>query len=160
VGDFDAYALLKVLPAFKLTFEQALAEMARSGGLLAISGVSNDMRDIEKAAAEGNERARLAGEVLVEAVRHYLGAYLAVLNGADLIAFAGGIGENGVQFRELVCRNMDYAGIRLDPQRNKVRGQEATISADDSKVRIMVIPTNEELIVARQTRDVLAGKAM
>ena len=159
VGDFDAYALLKVLPAFKLTFEQALAEMAKNGGLLGISGVSNDARDIEKAAAEGNERAKLANEVLIEAVRHYIGAYLAVLNGADLLVFTGGIGENGREFREQVCRNMDYAGIKLDPQRNKVRGQEATISADDSKVRIMVIPTNEELIVARQTRDVLVGKA-
>ncbi len=155
VGDFDPYALLKAMPAFELSFEQALAEMAKSGGLLGISGVSNDHRDVEKAAAEGNERARLADAVLVEAVRHYVGAYLAILNGADLLVFTGGIGENAAEFRAKVCRDMDYAGIRLDPQRNKVRGHEATISADDSKVRIMTIPTNEELIVARQTRDVL-----
>lgn len=158
VGDFDAYALLKVLPAFKLTFEQALAEMAKSGGLLGISGVSNDLRDIEKAAAQGNKRAELANDVLVEAVRHYIGAYLVVLNGADLIVFTGGIGENGWEFRELVCRDMDYAGIKLDPERNRVRGRETTISADDSTIRIMTILTNEELIVARQTRDVMKGK--
>jgi len=157
VGDFDPYALLKVLPAFKLTFEQALQEMAKKGGLLGISGVSNDHRDVERAAAQGNERAKLALDVLVESVRHYVGAYLAVLNGAELIVFTGGIGENSSSFRGAVCSRMDYAGIKLDPQRNKVRGTEETISADDSRVRIMVIPTNEELIVARQTRDVLAG---
>ncbi len=90
-------------------------------------------------------------------MRHYVGAYLAVLNGADLIVFTGGIGENSAAFREAVCRRMDYAGIKLDMQKNKTRGKEETISADDSRVRIMVIPTNEELIVARQTQDVLAG---
>ncbi len=157
VGDFDPYALLKVLPRFGLTFEQALAEMARNGGLLGISGVSNDHRDVEQAAAAGHERAKLACEVLVEAVRHYVGAYLAVLNGADLLVFTGGIGENGIAFRRQVCARMDYAGLRLDAARNEVRGREAVISADDSRVRIMVIPTNEELIVARQTRDVLLG---
>ncbi len=157
VGDFDPYALLKALPAFKLTFEQALQEMARKGGLLGISGVSNDHRDVEQAAGQGNERAKLALDVLVEGVRHYVGAYLAVLNGADLIVFTGGIGENNAAFREAVCARMDYAGIKLDLLKNKTRGKEETISADDSRVRIMVIPTNEELIVARQTRDVLAG---
>ncbi len=159
VGDFDVYALLKALPVFGLRFEEALTEMANKGGLLGISGVSNDYRDVEEAASKGNERARLALEVLVESVRHYVGAYLAVLNGADLLAFTGGIGENGVEFRREVCARMDYAGIRLDPDRNQVRGEEATISAGDSRVRIMVIPTNEELIVARQTREVLTGRA-
>lgn len=155
VGDFDPYALLKALPAFGLTFEEALAQMAREGGLLGISGVSNDLRDIERAAAAGNERAKLANEVLVEAVRHYIGAYLAVLNGADVLVFTGGIGENGWEFRELVCTGFDYAGLRLDRERNRVRGKETTISADDSRVRIMTIPTNEELIVARQTMGTL-----
>jgi acetate kinase len=156
VGDFDAYALLKVLPKFGLTFEQALAKMAKEGGLLGISGVSNDMREIESAAADGNERARLAFDAFVQSVRDYVGAYLAVLNGADLIVFTGGIGENSSAFRAAVCERMDYAGIRLDAARNAaVRAKEAVISADDSRVRIMVIPTNEELIVARQTRDVL-----
>lgn len=156
VGDFDPYVLLKALPAFGLTFEQALAEMSKAGGLLGISGVSNDLRDIEKAAGEGHERARLAIDVFVEAVRHYVGAYLAVLNGADVIVFTGGIGENGIELRRQVCAGMDYAGLKLDIARNEVRAKEATVSADDSKVRIMVMPTNEELIVARQARDVLA----
>lgn len=151
VGDFDTYALLKAMPAFGLTFEQAAEEMARHGGLLGISGVSNDLREILAAAEQGNERARLAYDVLVESVRHYVGAYLAVLNGADVLVFTGGIGENQPGFRAAVCERMDYAGIRLDEARNEERGREATISADDSRVRIMVIPTNEELIVARQT---------
>jgi len=155
VGDFDAYALLKVLPTFGLTLEEALQKMASEGGLLGISGVSNDHRDIAEAAAQGNERARLAIDVLVESVRHYVAAYLGVLNGADLIVFTGGIGENGIQFRRAVCDRMDYAGIRLDAKKNNVCDRETTISADDSKVRIMIIPTNEELIVARQTQEVL-----
>ena len=129
--------------------------MAADGGLLGISGVSNDLRDIVQAANESNKRAKLAVEVLVEAVRHYVGAYLAVLNGADVLVFTGGIGENQVGFRAAVCEAMDYAGIELDADRNQVRAQEATISRDDSRVRIMVIPTNEELIVARQTSEVL-----
>jgi acetate kinase len=157
VGDMDPYALLKALPRFKLSFEEALAAMAKGGGLLGISGVSNDMRDVEAAAARGDERAGLAVDAFVEAVRHYVGAYLAVLNGADLLVFTGGIGENGMAVRAAICARMDYAGIALDPKRNEVRGQEATISADNSRVRIMVIPTNEELIVARQTREVLNG---
>ncbi len=160
VGDFDAYALLKALPKFGLTIEQALHKMAKEGGLLGISGVSNDHRDIREAAAAGNARAQLALDVLVEAVRHYIGAYLAVLNGADVIAFTGGIGENAIDFRKQVCSRLDFAGIKLDPEKNNVRGKEATISADDSKVRIMIIPTNEELIVARQTNDVLKTQAL
>lgn len=155
VGEFDCYAMLKALPKFGLSFEQALKEMSAKGGLLGISGVSNDLRDIENAAAQGNGRAKLAIEVLVESVRHYVGAYLAVLNGADLLVFTGGIGENSAALRSAVCERMDYAGIKLDADRNQVRATEMTISADDSKVRVMIVPTNEELIVARQTVEVL-----
>ncbi|HOW71686.1 MAG TPA: acetate/propionate family kinase [Phycisphaerae bacterium] len=158
VGDFDPYALPKVLPRFGLTFDQALGEMARNGGLLGISGISNDLRDIERAATEGHPRAALATQVLVEAVRHYIGAYLAVLNGADVLVFTGGIGENGCTFRSMVCDRMDYAGIKLDKERNKAQGREMTVSTDDSRVRIMTIPTNEELIVARQTCEVLSKR--
>ncbi|MHC4795527.1 MAG: acetate/propionate family kinase [Planctomycetota bacterium] len=157
VGDFDAYSFVKILPKFNLTVEEALARMAKEGGLLGISGVSNDLRDVEAAAEQGNQRAQLANEVLIEATRHYIGAYLAILNGADALVFTGGIGENGIGFREAVCRDLDYAGIKLDLAKNQVRGKEAVISADDSLVRIMVIPTNEEIIVARQTLEVLSG---
>jgi len=90
-------------------------------------------------------------------VRHYIGAYLAVRNGADVIVFTGGIGENDVALREQICRGFDYCGLELDAERNRVRGQEATISADASRIRVMTLPTNEEWIVARQTMDVLSG---
>ncbi len=159
VGNFDPYALLKVLPTFDLTFEQALARMAKEGGLLGISGVSNDMREIEAAAASGKPRAKLAFDAFVQAVRDDVGAYLALLNGADLIVFTGGIGENSTAFRTAVCERMDYAGIQLDAKRNaETHAKEAVISADDSRIRIMVIPTNEELIVARQTQEVLSRR--
>jgi acetate kinase len=155
VGDFDPYALLKALPKFGLTLESALAAMAKEGGLQGISGVSNDLREIEAAALKGNERAKLALDVLVQSTRDYVGAYLAVLNGADVLVFTGGIGENSAALRAAVCGRMDYAGIKLDEARNQVQGKEATVSTDDSRVRVMVMPTNEELIVARQTREVL-----
>jgi acetate kinase len=119
------------------------------------------MRDIEDAAAKGNERAQLAIDVFVEAVRHYLGAYLAVLNGAQAICFTGGIGQHQAAIRRAVLQDMDYAGIHLDEQKNRdARGsEESRIDAPDSRVQIWVLPTNEELIVARQTVDVLRSGA-
>jgi acetate kinase len=155
VGEFDTYALLKLLDKTPHDLRTLLNMMAKQGGLLGISGVSNDLRDIERAAAGGNERAALAIETFAEAVRHYIGAYLVAMNGADVIVFTGGIGENGVDFRARVCANLDWFGIELDPERNKLRGCEATISRETSRVLIMIVPTNEELIVARQTKAVL-----
>ncbi len=160
VGEFDTYALLKLLDKTDHDLKTLLAMMAKQGGLLGISGVSNDLRDIEQAAQAGNERAALAIEAFAEAVRHYIGAYMVALSGADVIAFTGGIGENGVEFRARVCADLDWFGIELDPVRNRTRGCEATLSTDASRVRLMAIPTDEELIVARQTRAVLeCGKA-
>ncbi|MBN1344970.1 MAG: acetate/propionate family kinase [Phycisphaerae bacterium] len=159
VGEFDTYALLKLLDKTDHDVRTLLSMMAKQGGLLGISGVSNDLRDIERAAAEGSERATLAIETLAESVRHYIGAYLVALNGADVIVFTGGIGENGVAFRARVCSGLDWFGIELDPERNTARGGEVTLSTDTSRVRLMSIPTNEELIVARQTRAVLQGGA-
>jgi acetate kinase len=155
VGEFDTFALLKLLDKTPHDIKTLLNLMAKQGGLLGISGVSNDMRDIERAAAQGNERARLAIETFAEAVRHYIGAYLVAMNGADAIVFTGGIGENGVELRERVCANLEWFGIELDPERNKLRGAEGTISRPTSRVLIMIVPTNEELIVARQTKAVL-----
>src|SRR5689334_4541700 len=154
VGDFDTFALLKLLPQ-GLGVEDVLKKLGKEGGLLGVSGVSNDMRDIEKAAAEGNARARLAIDAYVEGIRHYLGAYLVVLGGCDVLAFTGGIGENGAAIREAVCRNLAFAGIVLDERKNHVRGREEKISAVESGVEIWIVPTNEELIVARQTETVL-----
>jgi acetate kinase len=158
VGDFDTFALLKLLNQ-GLTVDDVLKKLGKEGGLLGISGVSNDMRDIEKAAAEGNQRAKLAIDTYVESIRHYLGAYLVALGGCDVIAFTGGIGENGAAIRQAVCRGLGFAGIELDEERNKTRGKEAKISLDSSGTQIWIVPTNEELIVARQTQQVLTSKS-
>jgi acetate kinase len=156
VGDFDTFVIQRLLN-HGMTLPEILTKLSKQGGLLGVSGVSNDMRDIETKAAAGDARAQLAIDAYVEGVRHYLGAYLVALGGVDLVSFTGGIGENGAAIREAICRNLDWAGIKLDPQRNTVRGEEKKISSDDSRAQVWVVPTNEELIVARQTQDVLRG---
>ncbi len=159
VGDFDAFALLKAmnLPSVQGDLEKAMHLMGKQGGLLGISGVSPDLREVQAAAAEGNERAKLAIDAFIESIRHYVGAYLAILNGCDALVFTGGIGQHNTPIREAVCQNMDYAGIMLDAQKSKqAKGSEETRIDKQGKVAIWVVPTNEELIVARQTYDVLA----
>ena len=123
--------------------------------MLGLSGVSPDMRDVEKAAAEGNARAKLAIDAFVESVRHFIGSYLVALGGCDVLAFTGGIGENGVAIRRDICRNLTWAGIELDSEKNNSRGGEMKISNDRSRSQIWIVPTNEELIVARQTVEAL-----
>ncbi len=156
VGDIDIYALMKLRSA-GIEADEALKQMSKTGGMLGISGVGGDLRDIEAAAEEGHERAQLAIEVLIESVRHYLGAYLAVLNGADAITFTGGIGQNSPLIRAGVLEHMSYAGIGVDTDANdRVEGDaETRIDAADATVQVWVLPTNEELIVARQAIDVL-----
>ena len=154
VGDFDTFALLR-LTKQGYSVEEILKKLGKEGGLLGISGVSNDMRDIEKAAAEGNAKAQLAIDAFVDSVRHYIGAYLVALGGIDVLAFTGGIGENGAMIREMICRNLRFAGLQLDEAKNKVRGKETKVSAVESGAEIWVVPTNEEIIVARQTQMVL-----
>jgi acetate kinase len=154
VGDFDAFAIQKLLGQ-GMKMDEIFGRLSKEGGLLGISGVSNDMRDVERAATGGNERARLAVDAFVESARHYLGAYLVVLGGCDVLAFTGGIGENGIAIREAICRDLEWAGIDLDPAKNQVRGKETKISKVESGTEIWVVPTNEELIVARQTMAVL-----
>ena len=156
VGDFDAFALTKLLKQ-GLTLDDVFRRLGKEGGMLGLSGVSPDMRDVEKAAAEGNARAKLAIDAFVESIRHYVGAYLVALGGCDVLAFTGGIGENGVGIRQAVCADLAWAGIELDPQRNEVRGKEARISRDGSRGQVWIVPTNEELVVARQTQAVLGG---
>jgi acetate kinase len=154
VGEFDMFAMLR-LSHHGISLDEVLKKLGKEGGLLGISGVSNDMRDVEKAAAEGNERARLAVDAFVETVRGYIGSYLVVLGGCDAIAFTAGIGENGSAIREAVCRNLQWAGVELDPTANKARGSEQRISSEKSKVQVWIVPTNEELIVAQQAAEVL-----
>ncbi len=155
VGDFDAYALLTLRARTGMDMDGLLAAMAREGGLLGISGVSNDMREIVKAALSGHERAGLALDVFVESIRGYIGAYLLALRGLDVLVFTGGIGERSAELRRRVCDGLAFIGVQLDPASNKTGGPEALISSDDSHVKILAMQTNEELIVARQTREVL-----
>jgi acetate kinase len=154
-GDFDTFAILK-LQAEGLKLEDIFKRLSKDGGLLGMSGVSADLRDIEKAAGEGNVRAQLAIDAVVDSLRHYVGAYLVALGGCDVLVFTGGIGENGIKIREAVCRNLEFAGIYLDTTKNQVRGKETEISAVESDVAIWVVPTNEELVVATLTVNVLS----
>ena len=150
VGDFDPFALPILMKATGKNLETLLEELAEKSGLLGISGLSGDVRDLEEAAAKGHARADLALNAFVAAIRHYIGAYLVVLGGADAIVFTGGIGENSRRVRRDVCRNLEWAGLRLDADRNEKARGESRISADDSRVEVWVVPTNEELVVARQ----------
>src|SRR3954451_1584273 len=156
VGDFDTFALLK-LTKQGLSLDEVFKRLGKEGGMLGISGISPDMRDIENAAAEGNPRAKLAIDAFVESVRSFIGQYLVVLGGCDVLAFTGGIGENGVELRDAICRNLEWAGIALDAQKNQVRGKETRISRDDGRTQVWIVPTNEELGVARQTQAVLGA---
>lgn len=158
VGDFDAYSIPVIMKATGLTFEQVLQEMSSKGGLLGISGLSADCRDLEEAAADGHDRAEKALKLFEASIRSYVGGYMALLGGIDVIVFTGGIGENSERIRTNVCRNMQWAGIELDAAKNSAvkRNTEVCISADNSKVQAWVIPTNEELVVARQTANAIA----
>jgi acetate kinase len=157
VGDFDVFALPALLRATGKTLEQLLDDLACRSGLLGLSGF-NDLRDIESAAEKGDAGAREAIDVFVGAVRHYLGAYLLLLNGADAIVFTGGIGENSVRMREAVCADLDWFGIALDPKHNRTARGEAPVHAAGSRVQVWIMPTNEELVVARQARDLLQAR--
>lgn len=159
VGDFDPYALPMLMARSGKTLDALLAEMASQGGLLGLSGLSGDVRDLEAAAAQGHARARLALDVFVASIRQYLGALLVELGGADVLVFTGGIGENGASIRAAVCDGLGQLGIRLDPDKNAVTRTEGSIGDRSFRTAVWVVPTNEELIVARQTRQILESPA-
>jgi acetate kinase len=158
VGDFDVFALPALMRRTGKTLEQVLDDLANRSGLEALSGVGRDLRDIEVAAARNDPRAQLALNVFAEAVRHYLGAYLVVLGGADAIVFTGGIGENSPTMRAAICANLDWFGIGLDPALNARGEAESRIDALGSRVQLWIMPTNEELIVARQAKELLSAQ--
>jgi acetate kinase len=158
VGDFDPFALPVLMRATGKSLETLLEELAERSGLLGISGLSGDIRDLEEAASKGHVRADLALDAFVASIRHYLGAYLTVLAGADTVVFTGGIGENSRRVRSGVCRDLEWAGLRLDPVRNAEVKGETRVSADDSRIQVWVVPTNEELVVARQAAALMAGQ--
>ena len=155
VGDFDAYAIPVIMKRTGLTFEQVLTEMSAKGGLLGISGLSGDCRDLEEASAKGHDRAEKALKLFEASIRAYVGSYMALLGGADVIVFTGGIGENSERIRANVCRNMEWAGVELCGSKNSGTKGEACLSKETSRVGIWTVPTNEELVVARQTAEAL-----
>ncbi|MBQ2028781.1 MAG: acetate kinase [Clostridia bacterium] len=135
--------------------DDMLNVLNKKSGLLGISGISSDMRDVDAAADAGDKRAQIARDMLVYGIRKYIGAYAAAMGGVDAIVFTAGIGENGVELREKVMEGFEYMGAKLDPEKNKVRGEERDVSADDSKVKVLVIPTNEEIVIARDTLELV-----
>ncbi|KKM01756.1 hypothetical protein LCGC14_1791220, partial [marine sediment metagenome] len=138
--------------------DEMLAELAERSGMAAMSGTGGDMRDIEAAAEAGDRRAALAIDVYVTAVRDYVGAYLVELGGTDALVFTGGIGQHSPLVRSKGCEGLDFAGVMLDAGRNAAATGECRIDAPGSPTAIWVMPTNEELIVARQAAELLAGR--
>ncbi len=159
VGDFDVFALPALLRDSGLSLDEILDTLANRSGLDGLGGAGRDLRDIEGQANVGNPQAELALRVFVASARHYLGAYLVELGGADAIVFTGGIGENSVRIRWDVCRDLDGLGIALDPEKNAHAVDESLVSAEGSRVQVWTLPTNEEIVVARQARDLLAGRS-
>ncbi len=156
VGDFDPFALPLIMRHTGMTLEQVLATLANKAGLAGMSGTSGDWRDLREAADGGSEAAKLAMEVFISEVRRQLGGLLVLLGGADAIVFTGGIGENGADVRAAVCENLAELGIELDSQQNaNVRSTEATLHTARSRIQLWCVPTNEEIVVARQCVELL-----
>ena len=158
VGDFDVFALPVLLRETGKSIEEILDLLANHSGLMGLSGGKKDMRDLEAAALAGDQKSKVALDVFIASIRHYLGAYMVLLGGVDAIVFTGGIGENSTLTRSGVCADLGWFGVHLDGEKNKTARGETTLHLENSKVQIWIIPTNEELVVARQTRDLLTGK--
>lgn len=154
-GDMDPAIIPYLVMNLGLSIEEVNDIIYKKSGFLGLSGISSDSRDIEEAAEKGNKRAQLTLEVFYYRVKKYIGSYLAGMNGVDAIVFTAGIGENSPKAREEICKNMEALGIKIDNDRNNVRGKAVEISTDDSKVKVFVIPTNEELMIARETKEIV-----
>ena len=153
VGDLDSFALPFLMRSIGLTLDEAERLLCKESGLKALSGGANDIRDIRSQAGQGNQQAQLALDVFTHQTRHWIGAFFLELNGADALVFTAGIGENQTTLREAICQNLDRLGLVLDPVANaEAKAKEAVISASGSRVKIMIIPTNEELVVAREVK--------
>ena len=155
VGDIDVLAVLHMMKKLGLDPDKMATLLGSQSGLAGISGTSGDIRDLDQAAAEGNKLARLALDVFVHAIRHYLGAFMLELGGLDVLTFSGGIGENSAEIRSAVCHNLSAFGVELDEERNRTARGEGAISTEGSAVKIWIVPANEEVIVARETAAVV-----
>ncbi|MEG0855041.1 MAG: acetate kinase [Terrisporobacter sp.] len=150
-GDIDAAILPFLMRKENLNADQIDAMMNKQSGVYGMTGISSDFRDIEDAAHNGDEKAQVALDAYAQRVKKYIGSYAAEMNGVDAVVFTAGVGENGIDMREMIASNMEFLGMKLDKEANKVRGKERVISTEDSKVKILLIPTNEELMIARDT---------
>ena len=150
-GDMDPTIVEYLAHSLNKSLEEVMVILNKKSGVLGISGVSSDFRDLDKASNEGNERAKLAVEVFSYRTAKYIGSYIAAMNGVDAIVFTAGLGENNIVVREQILNHFGYMGITLDKEANQIRGEEKIISTPDSKVTVAVIPTNEELAIAHET---------
>ncbi|MBD5212215.1 MAG: acetate kinase [Bacteroidales bacterium] len=157
-GDVDPGALTYLMKCEGLDADGLSTLINKRSGVAGVSGISSDMRDIEDAIAKGDERARLAMDMYEYRILKYIGAYTAVLGGVDIIVFTGGVGENQLGTREFICKKLAYLGVTFDAEANNCRGKEVIISGPDSKVKVVVIPTDEELVIAQDTAMIVSGK--
>ena len=154
-GDIDAAVVQFICNKYGMSVDDCLNMLNKKSGVLAVSGVSSDFRDLEAGAAEGNANCRLALDKFCYEVAKYVGAYAAALKGLDVLTFTAGVGENGPDTRAAVCSYLGYLGVKLDEEKNQVRGKEMLISTPDSKVQVWVVPTNEELMIAQDTAELV-----
>ncbi len=157
-GDLDAGALLYIADKEEISIPYTSTLINKHSGIYGLSGVSSDMRDVEAAAADGNHRARVSLDIYHYRIKKYLGSYAAAMGGVDVVIFTGGVGENGWETRHEVCKGLEFMGIDFDVEKNtKLRGKEAVISKTGSKVTVMVVPTNEELVIANDTYEIVTN---
>ncbi len=154
-GDIDACVVQFICNKYGMSVDECLNMLNKKSGVLALSGKSSDFRDLEDGDAAGDEACTLALQKFFYEVAKYIGAYAAALNGIDVLTFTAGVGENGPETRQGICDYLEFMGVKLDPEANKVRGKEQLISAPDSKVQVWVIPTNEELMIAQDTAELV-----
>ncbi|NMA04014.1 MAG: acetate/propionate family kinase, partial [Clostridiales bacterium] len=157
-GDIDPAIVPFVGQRENLSLQEIDNLMNKKSGLLGVSGISNDLRDILEAAEEGNYRARLALDLYNRRIKRYIAVYAAMMGGLDVIVFTAGVGENSIDTRKESCSGLEFLGIKIDDEKNNTRGKEAIISSDDSKVTVMVVPTNEELAIARDTKEIVENQ--
>ena len=154
-GDIDAAVVQFICNKYNMSVDECLNMLNKKSGMLAISGVSSDFRDLEDGAKNGNEACALAREKFCYEVAKYVGAYAAALNGIDVLTFTAGVGENDCNVRAKVCEYLGFMGVKIDPELNSKRGKEMVISTPDSKVQVWVVPTNEELMIAQDTAELV-----
>ena len=154
-GDIDACVVQFICNKYGMSVDDCLTMLNKKSGVLALSGVSSDFRDLSAGADQGNEDCRLALDKFAYEVAKYVGSYAAALNGVDVITFTAGVGENDPATRAAICEYLGFMGVKIDPAKNNVRGKECVISADDSKVQVWVVPTNEELMIAQDTAELV-----